>query len=152
METVSVEDAQTKNRGETITCENLRPYGRNVLIERLEQERVTKGGIVLPDNYNENSVYAKLLKVGNGYLKQNEEGDRVIAGSRIPATLAKVGDIVVVRGIEGRPVHAWESRLVLLDGIFIDGIRNPGLVNSTQDVVQSEKATEINKNDQTSAE
>ena len=64
----------------------LQPLGDKLLIERLEAETKTKGGIVLPDTAKEKPKEGKVIAVGEGKLLDNgtrhkpavKVGDRVI--------------------------------------------------------------------------
>ena len=66
----------------------LRPLGEKVLVERLEAEETTAGGIVLPQQAREKPQRGKVLAVGDGKLLDNgtrakplvQKGDRVIFG------------------------------------------------------------------------
>ena len=66
----------------------LRPLGDRVVIKRVEQEEVTKGGIIIPDTAKEKPVEAEVIAVGpgkalkDGTLREVEvkQGDRVLIG------------------------------------------------------------------------
>lgn len=51
---------------------DVKPLGDRVLVEVLEAEEVTKGGIVLPDTAKEKPQQAKVVAVGKG--KVSDEG------------------------------------------------------------------------------
>lgn len=67
----------------------LQPLGDKLIIERLEAETKTKGGIVLPDTAKEKPKEGKIIAVGVGKLLDNGKrqspavkvGDRVIFAS-----------------------------------------------------------------------
>ena len=59
--------------------ESLKPLGDRVIIEPVERERVTAGGIILPETAREKSCVGIVLAVGPGVW-----GD---AGRRIPMTV-----------------------------------------------------------------
>ncbi len=63
----------------------MRPLGDRIVVERVEEEEKTKGGIIIPDTAKEKPQEAKVVAVGNGIL--NEDGKRVPlevkAGDRI---------------------------------------------------------------------
>ena len=69
---------------------NLKPLGSRVVVEPIEQEEVTAGGIVLPETAKEKPQKGKVLSVG--------PGDRDDDGKRIPLDV-QVGDTVLVRQI-----------------------------------------------------
>jgi len=50
------------------------PLGDRVLVQRLEPQQTTKGGIVLPDSAQEKPKEGKIISVGEG--KVNDRGER----------------------------------------------------------------------------
>ena len=64
---------------------NLRPLQDRILVKRVEQENMTKGGIIIPDSAKEKPAEGKVIAVGNG--KMGEDGKRITpdikAGDRI---------------------------------------------------------------------
>ncbi len=68
---------------------NFKPLSNHLFLEALEEEKVTKSGIVLPDSAEkEKPIKGKVLAVGPGKL--NEKGER------IPMSV-KVGDMVIFK-------------------------------------------------------
>jgi chaperonin GroES len=63
----------------------LRPLQDRILVQRVEEETTTKGGIIIPDTAKEKPAEGKVIAVGNG--KVGEDGKRVSleikAGDRI---------------------------------------------------------------------
>jgi chaperonin GroES len=63
----------------------LRPLQDRILVKRVEQENMTKGGIIIPDSAKEKPAEGKVVAVGNG--KMGEDGKRIApdikAGDRI---------------------------------------------------------------------
>ena len=67
----------------------VKPIGDKILVERLEAESKTKGGIVIPDTAKEKPKEGKVVSVGEGRLVDNgkrvpfqvSEGDRVLFAS-----------------------------------------------------------------------
>jgi chaperonin GroES len=63
----------------------LRPLQDRILVRRVEQESMTKGGIIIPDSAKEKPAEGKVVAVGNG--KMGEDGKRITpdikAGDRI---------------------------------------------------------------------
>ena len=65
---------------------NLVPLNDKIIVQRLEAEEKTAGGIVLPDTAREKPKQGKVLSVGDGKLLENgrrapfqvKEGDRVL--------------------------------------------------------------------------
>ena len=58
---------------------NLKPLGSRVVVEPLESEEVTAGGIVLPDTAKEKPQKGTILAIGPG--DRDEDGDRIQAES-----------------------------------------------------------------------
>ena len=77
---------------------NLKPLGDRLIVEVLEEEELTVGGIVLPDTAKEKPQRGRVLAVGPGprdedgeYIQMDlEEGDEVIF-SKYGGTEIKVG-------------------------------------------------------------
>jgi chaperonin GroES len=53
----------------------VKPLNDRVLVKRLEEMEVTKGGIYIPDSAKEKPVEGKVMGVGPG--KVNDQGNRV---------------------------------------------------------------------------
>jgi len=64
---------------------NIRPLGEKVLIQRLEADQTTKGGIVLPDSAKEKPQRGTVLALGDGkLLDDGSRGDfQVSAGDTV---------------------------------------------------------------------
>ena len=68
---------------------NFKPLSNRVFLEPLEEEKVTKSGIVLPDSAEkEKPIKGKVLAIGPGKL--NDQGERV-------PMAVKVGDVVLFK-------------------------------------------------------
>ena len=52
----------------------LRPLHDRVIVKRMEEERMSAGGIVIPDSATEKPVRGEVLAVGNGKILEN--GDK----------------------------------------------------------------------------
>lgn len=67
---------------------NIRPLHDRVIVRRLEEERKTAGGIVIPDTAKEKPIQGQIVAVGKGKLLENGEvrpldvkaGDKVLFG------------------------------------------------------------------------
>ena len=67
---------------------NIRPLHDRVVIRRLEEERTTAGGIVIPDTATEKPIQGEVIAVGKGKVLDNGEqrpldvkvGDRILFG------------------------------------------------------------------------
>ena len=64
----------------------IKPLGQRVLLEKLEVEKKTLSGIILPDNVNDEKNFAKVIALGTG--KKLEDGKRDVFD-------VKVGDKVI---------------------------------------------------------
>lgn len=73
----------------------IRPLNDRILVQRLEGEEKTKGGIIIPDTAKEKPAEGKIVAVGNGKL--NDKGERV-------AVEVKVGDRVLFSKYGGTEV------------------------------------------------
>lgn len=73
----------------------LRPLQDRLLVQRVEEETTTKGGIIIPDSAKEKPAEGKIVAVGNGKL-----GDD---GNRIPLEI-KVGDRILFGKYSGTEV------------------------------------------------
>ena len=64
---------------------NLRPLHDRILVRRLEEQEIKRGGIIIPDTAKEKPQQAEVVAVGNGKLL--DDGQRVAidvkAGDRI---------------------------------------------------------------------
>jgi chaperonin GroES len=89
---------------------NLQPLGDRLIVEVLEEEEVTIGGIVLPDTAREKPQRGKVLAVGPGarnqetgeYIKMEvAEGDEVIF-SKYGGTEIKLGvdEVLILREVD----------------------------------------------------
>ena len=87
----------TSERGEYRV--NIKPLGDRILVKRIEEEEVRKGGIIIPDTAKEKPQQGSIVAVGSG--KVNEDGNRmpleVKAGDRVlfgkyAGSEVKIGD------------------------------------------------------------
>ena len=66
----------------------LRPLQDRILVQRVEEETTTKGGIIIPDTAKEKPAEGKVIAAGNGKLDENgkrialeiKKGDRILFG------------------------------------------------------------------------
>jgi chaperonin GroES len=73
----------------------IRPLQERVLVKRLEEDEMSKGGIIIPDSAKEKPAEGEIVAVGNG--KKTEEG------KVIPLDV-KVGDKVLFSKYSGSDV------------------------------------------------
>jgi len=53
----------------------IRPLNDRILVKRLEEEKTTKGGIIIPDSAKEKPAEGEVIAVGKGKL--NDKGERI---------------------------------------------------------------------------
>jgi len=85
---------------------NLRPLHDRVIVKRLEEERTSPGGIVIPDSATEKPIRGEVLAVGNGKILEDgskreldiKAGDKVLFG-KYSGTEVKVNgeELLVMR-------------------------------------------------------
>ena len=66
---------------------NVRPLNDRVLIKRLEQQEVIKGGIIIPDTAKEKPMEAEVVAVGPGKLDES--------GKRVPPEVKKADRVLI---------------------------------------------------------
>lgn len=74
--------ATTKTKKTTV---NIRPLGDRVLIQRVEAEEKTAGGILLPESAKEKPKEGRVIAIGEGRTLDNGERSKfsVKAGDRV---------------------------------------------------------------------
>jgi chaperonin GroES len=83
----------------------LKPLGNRVVVEPIEQEEVTAGGIVLPETAKEKPQKGKILSVG--------PGERDEDGKYIPMDV-KAGDTVLFAKYAGTEIKVDGKKLLIL--------------------------------------
>jgi len=73
----------------------LRPLQDRILVQRVEEEKTTKGGIIIPDTAKEKPAEGKVVAVGDGKVADD--------GKRIPLTIKK-GDRILFGKYSGTEV------------------------------------------------
>ncbi len=66
----------------------IRPLHDRILVKRLEEKEVSKGGIIIPDTAKEKPIEGKVVATGNGKILENgkvrplevKEGDHILFG------------------------------------------------------------------------
>ncbi len=84
---------------------SFKPLGGRVLVEPIEQEEVTAGGIVLPETAKEKPQQGKVLAAGPG--DRNDKGERV-------AMDVKAGDVVLFAKYSGTEVKIEGKKLLIM--------------------------------------
>ena len=94
----------------------LRPLDDRVVIEPLEAEEKTSGGILLPDTAKQRPQRGKIVAAGPGKLRDN--------GERIPLAV-KVGDEVLYGRYAGNDVEVGGKDLkILREGEILAKVSN----------------------------
>jgi len=84
----------------------IRPLADKVLVERLEAETTTAGGIVLPDSAKEKPQRGKIVSVGDGKLLDD--------GSRRKLQVKK-GDKVLFTSYAGTEIKVGGKEYMIMD-------------------------------------
>jgi chaperonin GroES len=80
-------------------AKSIRPLNDRILVQRLEAEQKTAGGILIPDNAKEKPAEGRVIAVGNGKILED--------GTRRPLEV-KVGDKILF--------GKWSGTEVKFDG------------------------------------
>lgn len=83
----------------------VRPLNDRVLVERLEEEKKTAGGIIIPDNNTEKPAEGKIISVGPGH--RNDDGS-------FAALNVKAGDTVLFGKYAGTEVKVEGSDYLIM--------------------------------------
>jgi len=83
---------------------NIRPLQDRVVVKRMEEERTSAGGIVIPDSATEKPSRGEVLAVGNGKVTESGEvrpldvkpGDKVLFGKYAGTEIKVDGDEVLI--------------------------------------------------------
>ncbi len=83
----------------------VKPLGDRVLVEVLEAEERTKGGIVLPDTAKEKPQQGKVVSVGKGKISDD--------GKVVPLEV-KEGDVILYGKYSGTELKVDDRNLLML--------------------------------------
>jgi chaperonin GroES len=83
----------------------IRPLHDRLLVERLEEKEVKKGGIIIPDTAKEKPQEAKVIAVGNGKITD--------AGKKIPLDV-KAGDKILFGKYSGSEVKIDDKEYLIM--------------------------------------
>ena len=84
---------------------NLKPLGSRVLVEPLEQDDITAGGIVLPETAKEKPQQGLIMAIGPGARDED--------GKRIPMDVAK-GDKILFAKYSGTEIKLDGKKYLIL--------------------------------------
>ena len=82
----------------------IRPLHDRILVKRLEEERTSSGGIIIPDTATEKPVQGKVVAVGKGKILEDgnvrpldvKVGDKILFGKYSGTEVKVDGDELVV--------------------------------------------------------
>lgn len=94
-----------KKKETTASEIKIQPLGDRVVVEREEAEKMTAGGIVLPDTAKDKPARGTVVSLGSGRLLDD--------GSRA-AFQVKVGDHVIFTSYAGDEFKLGERKLLLM--------------------------------------
>jgi chaperonin GroES len=94
---------------------NIRPLHDRVIVRRMEEEKTSPGGIVIPDSATEKPVKGEVLAVGKG--KITDSGD-------VRPLDVKVGDIILFGKYSGTEVNVDGEDLLVMREDDITAIIN----------------------------
>ncbi|HEX8755397.1 MAG: co-chaperone GroES [Steroidobacteraceae bacterium] len=83
----------------------IRPLHDRVIVKRLEEERTSPGGIVIPDTAAEKPVQGKIIAVGNG---------KILEDGKVRPLDIKVGDKILFGKYSGTEVKVDGEELVVM--------------------------------------
>ena len=83
----------------------IRPLHDRVIVKRLEEERVSAGGIVIPDTAAEKPVQGKIMAVGKG---------KILEDGSVRALDVKVGDKILFGKYSGTEVSISGEELLIM--------------------------------------
>ena len=90
---------------------NIKPLHDRVVIKRMEEEKLSAGGIVIPDSATEKPIKGEVIAVGTG---------KVLDNGQVRAPQVKVGDKVLFGKYSGTEVKLYGVELLVVkeDDLF----------------------------------
>lgn len=86
---------------------NIKPLNDRVLVERIEADKKTAGGILLPDSAKEKPTQGKIVATGDG-------GRDKKSGERIPLAVS-VGDTILFSSYAGTSIKQGGTEFLILE-------------------------------------
>ena len=83
----------------------IRPLHDRILVERLEEQEVKRGGIIIPDTAKEKPQEGKVIAVGNGKILEN--------GTKV-ALDVRVGDKILFGKYSGTDIKIDGKEVLIL--------------------------------------
>lgn len=91
----------------------VKPLADRVLVQRIEEEELKKGGIIIPDTAKEKPQQGKVVEIGAGRLDEK--------GKRVPMEIKK-GDRVLFGKYAGSEVTIGDEEYIIMREDDILGI------------------------------
>lgn len=91
----------------------IRPLHDRVIVRRLEEERKSAGGIVIPDTAKEKPVQGEVIAVGTG---------KILEDGKVRPLDVKVGDKILFGKYSGTEVKVGDEELLVMREEDIMGI------------------------------
>jgi len=85
---------------------NLKPLGDKVIVEVLEAQDRTKGGIILPDTAKEKPQEAKVIAVGSG---------KTLNSGKVVPPEVKAGDTVLFGKYSGSEIKVGSKEFLIIN-------------------------------------
>ena len=92
---------------------NVRPLHDRVLVKRIEEKEVVKGGIIIPDTAKEKPQEGKVIAVGTGKVTED--------GKKIPLDV-KTGDRILFGKYSGSEVKIDDEEYLIMKEEDVLGI------------------------------
>ena len=92
---------------------SIKPLHDRVAIKRLDDERTSAGGIVIPDTAAEKPIRGKVMAIGTG---------KILADGKVLPLAVKVGDTVVFGKYSGTEIKIDGQELIVMREDDIMGI------------------------------
>ena len=83
----------------------IRPLHDRVVIKRMEEEKASPGGIIIPDSATDKPIKGEVVAVGNGKIQEN---------GKVQPLDVKVGDTVLFGKYSGTEVKLDADELVVM--------------------------------------
>ena len=91
----------------------VKPLHDRVLVQRVDEETKTAGGIIIPDAHTEKPAQGKVISVGSGYR---------LADGSIAKLEVKIGDTVLFGKYSGQEVKVSGEEFIIMKEEEIFGI------------------------------
>jgi chaperonin GroES len=83
----------------------IRPLHDRILVKRMEEQEVRRGGIIIPDTAKEKPQEGKVVAVGNGKVSED--------GKKIPLDV-KAGDRILFGKYSGNEVKIEDEEYIIM--------------------------------------